>query len=205
MSTKLTLRANSVSRIHHPYIVWDDFLTSEEISAITNYCDSAGVAPATVFDNDTNSVADSIRKSDAMLHSPTNANIWIFEKLKSIAEFINDDFFRYDLTGFEFFQYAVYDGAGSNYNFHMDMAMGENIPEHLYQARKLSFSLILSDTTEYTGGEFEIKMSEQSTITVEQRLGRIIAFPSFMLHRVAPLVSGKRKSIVFWVLGPKFK
>jgi PKHD-type hydroxylase len=164
-----------------------------------------GVSPATVFVNDSNGVSDTIRKSDAMLHSPNDNNLWIFEKLKSIAEFINDDFFRYDLTGFEFFQYAVYDGAGSNYNFHMDMAMGENIPEHLHQARKLSFSLVLSDTSEYQGGEFEIKMSEQSTLTVPQQLGRVIAFPSFMLHRVAPLKSGKRKSIVFWVLGPKFK
>lgn len=205
MSTKLTLRANNVSRVQYPYTVWDDFLTSEEISSIISYCDSVGVTPATVFVNDSNSVSDAIRKSHAMLHSPNENNIWIFEKLKSIAEFINDEFFRYDLTGFEFFQYAIYDGAGSNYNFHMDMAMGENIPEHLHQARKLSFSLILSDNLEYEGGEFEIKMSEQSTLTVEQKLGRVIAFPSFMLHRVAPLTSGKRKSIVFWVLGPKFK
>ena len=87
----------------------------------------------------------------------------------------------------------------------MDMAMGENIPEHLHQARKLSFSLVLSDSTEYSGGDFEIKMSEQSTITIEQKIGRVIVFPSFMIHRVAPLLTGKRKSIVFWVLGPKFK
>jgi PKHD-type hydroxylase len=33
----------------------------------------------------------------------------------------------------------------------------------------------------------------------------MIIFPSFMIHRVAPVTKGKRKSVVVWVTGPKFK
>ena len=40
---------------------------------------------------------------------------------------------------------------------------------------------------------------------VQQKLGRLLAFPSHMLHRVTPVTKGIRKSLVFWVIGPKFK
>jgi PKHD-type hydroxylase len=76
-------------------------------------------------------------------------------------------------------------------------------PEQLLP-RKLSFSLILSNPDEYTGGDFEILISRKSD-SVTQTRGRVIAFPSFIMHRVSPLTSGVRKSIVFWALGPKFK
>jgi PKHD-type hydroxylase len=35
--------------------------------------------------------------------------------------------------------------------------------------------------------------------------GSIMFFPSFLLHRVAEVTEGKRKSLVGWVTGPKFR
>jgi PKHD-type hydroxylase len=35
--------------------------------------------------------------------------------------------------------------------------------------------------------------------------GAIIAFPSFFLHRVTPIVSGVRKALVIWATGPAFR
>ena len=45
---------------------------------------------------------------------------------------------------------------------------------------------------------------EEEAETVPFPRGRIIAFPSFMIHRVTPVVEGIRRSIVVWVTGPKF-
>jgi PKHD-type hydroxylase len=70
--------------------------------------------------------------------------------------------------------------------------------------RKLSFSLILSDSSEYEGGDFEI-LHGSFPDKLEQKRGRILAFPSYIVHRVTPIISGSRRSIVFWALGPKFK
>ena len=39
----------------------------------------------------------------------------------------------------------------------------------------------------------------------ETRRGTIIAFPSYVLHRVSPTESGVRKSLVIWVSGPEFR
>jgi PKHD-type hydroxylase len=35
--------------------------------------------------------------------------------------------------------------------------------------------------------------------------GTVIAFPSFIPHRVTELTSGVRKSLVGWIEGPKFR
>jgi len=42
-------------------------------------------------------------------------------------------------------------------------------------------------------------------LKMEQLKGRVLAFPSFMIHGVAPVTKGKRESVVVWVEGPKFK
>jgi PKHD-type hydroxylase len=86
------------------------------------------------------------------------------------------------------------------------MAFGPVSVDELKTPRKLSFSLIMSDNAEYQGGEFEIINNDVKTpIIVPQQKGRVIAFPSYITHRVTPLISGVRKSIVVWALGPKFK
>jgi len=35
--------------------------------------------------------------------------------------------------------------------------------------------------------------------------GALIAFPSYVLHRVTPIESGTAKSLVIWVNGPQFR
>ena len=39
----------------------------------------------------------------------------------------------------------------------------------------------------------------------EKARGALIVFPSFVLHRVVPVTSGIRKSLVVWVAGPEFR
>ena len=36
-------------------------------------------------------------------------------------------------------------------------------------------------------------------------MGTVIAFPSYVLHRVTPIESGTRKALVIWVAGPEFR
>jgi PKHD-type hydroxylase len=71
--------------------------------------------------------------------------------------------------------------------------------------RKLSMSLLLSDPSEFEGGEFEVKTDSDIPINLEQKRGRAWFFPSWALHRVTPVTKGVRKSLVLWVGGPPFK
>jgi PKHD-type hydroxylase len=89
----------------------------------------------------------------------------------------------------------------------MDTIMGKNVPADMNEIRKLSITMCVNEPgEEYEGGEFQINNGqEKDAETIPTKKGRMIIFPSFMIHRVAPVTKGKRKSVVVWVTGPKFK
>jgi PKHD-type hydroxylase len=41
--------------------------------------------------------------------------------------------------------------------------------------------------------------------TAPKTRGTLIAFPSYVLHRVTPIISGTRKAVVVWTTGPRFR
>ena len=87
-----------------------------------------------------------------------------------------------------------------------------NDPNSHGKIRKLSVTLSLSDETEYEGGDFEFDFrcsddgSNQPQVCKEIRpKGSIVVFPSFVWHRVKPVISGTRYSLVMWNLGQPWK
>ena len=60
---------------------------------------------------------------------------------------------------------------------------------------------------EYTGGDLEFADFDDSTqrFTVPKSRGTVIVFDSRTPHRVSPIKSGVRKSLVGWVVGPRWK
>ena len=119
---------------------------------------------------------------------------------------MNDQFYNFELNGYESFQYTEYDEKYKGaYGYHIDMLTSNSDIPNMRETRKLSVVIFLSDIGSYEGGQFTIKIDENSEITIEQKKGRMIFFPSFFLHKVHPLTKGTRKSIVIWVEGPKFK
>ena len=71
--------------------------------------------------------------------------------------------------------------------------------------RKLSLSMLLSDPSEFEGGEFQVKTDDDNVKQLETVKGRAWFFPSYTLHRVAPVTKGVRRSLVLWVGGPPFR
>jgi PKHD-type hydroxylase len=71
----------------------------------------------------------------------------------------------------------------------------------------LSITLLLNEPgIDFEGGNFEINKGSPTEVDiVDMKKGMLIAFPSFLIHRVAPVTKGTRKSIVIWVQGPKFR
>ena len=74
----------------------------------------------------------------------------------------------------------------------------------------------LTDGSEYKGGELEfdfrnydphIRYESKHRIQCKEILpkGSIIFFPSFVWHRVKPVTSGTRYSLVVWHLGRPFR
>lgn len=203
---KLSSQPDILGHVIYPYVFWDDFMSQDLIKQTIDYCDAHGTGSSYII-NEHGQEAEvlSVRNSKIQMHRFDEKTAFMFDKFLDIATHINNNFYNFDLLGFDHFQYTVYDQVGSHYDFHTDTIFGENIPLEMKLTRKLSFSLVLSDCDEYKGGDLELFVNGGDAVKVEQKKGRIIAFPSFMMHRVSPIIKGCRKSIVFWALGPKFR
>jgi PKHD-type hydroxylase len=62
----------------------------------------------------------------------------------------------------------------------------------------------LSDETDYDGGILQLNVGHQ-LLEVPKLKGSLSIFPSYLLHRVTPVVTGVRKSLVSWVSGPNLR
>ena len=206
------MRYNTISnepfvrhRITFPYCYLDNAFSEEELILIEEYCDK--------FERIDGGVGggggiNSIRKSKVKFFEKHEHSelIFLFNKLNNAIWNLNGQYYNFDLNGYSFIQYTTYNGEElSEYGYHIDMHTGIGNTDDNVDTRKLSLSLILSDSKSYGGGEFKMMLSEIGENEIEQKRGRIILFPSFFLHKVCPVTNGIRKSIVAWVEGPKFK
>ena len=70
--------------------------------------------------------------------------------------------------------------------------------------RKISMTCLLSDPSEFTGGDLLFsEMGEKKPLQLKQ--GQAIFFASFLRHKVAPVKKGIRRSLVMWFGGTPFK
>jgi len=169
------------------------------INNIKNYVSSStNLAPATTGID--GQLRLSIRNC---LSSNIEDTYWIVRLLESYILEVNKKLFRYDLNGWhDSLQYLFYDGKGAGYKWHSDI--GAEPTET--GIRKLSLVLGLSDINEYEGGELQIILDGRTDMeTIKLGLGECVIFPSSTIHRVRPLKSGRRETIVGWYAGPDFR
>ncbi len=122
---------------------------------------------------------------------------WLTAAMLDVMRNVNRAYFDFDLDGFaEPLQYTVY-GPEDHYGWHMDK--GPKTPSR----RKLSFTLQLSDPSEYEGGDLEIQAGAD-VLKMPKERGQLVVFPSWILHRVTPVTKGVRRSLVAWASGPSF-
>ncbi|MEQ8320276.1 MAG: 2OG-Fe(II) oxygenase [Rhodospirillales bacterium] len=139
-----------------------------------------------------------VRQSALVWLPEEEAFDWVAQRITRLAGDANRDVFRYALDGFEEqLQLALY-GPGHYYNWHIDRGRGA-----VAGRRKLTLSVQLSDPADYVGGELELNADGHPfQVPVDQ--GAMVVFPAHTLHRVAPVVSGNRLSLVSWIHGPDF-
>ena len=206
-----SLSNNPVERtvVTYSHVKWQNSFTTEELDKIIAYCDSVGTERAKIIGTDENDIPaiEKKRRSDIKFHPRNENTAWIFDRLNRIIGQINNEFYNFDLNGFVAFQYASYNSVEKGtFHWHMDMHLDrKTLPPGMIEPRKLSLSLLLNEPTEFRGGEFQINLGDESQAeTIEFDRGTMVAFPSYIIHRVAPVYEGIKKALVVWVTGPKF-
>ncbi|HWE01976.1 MAG TPA: 2OG-Fe(II) oxygenase [Tepidisphaeraceae bacterium] len=123
---------------------------------------------------------------------------WIFQRLTAAVMECNKSLYNFQLAGFmEGLRIDEYQ-AGSFYDWHQDFGYREQ------SIRKISLIAQLTEPSQYQGGDVEFFSGRGPQKAVRAR-GAILLFPSFVLHRVAPMTAGTRHALVGWVAGPPFR
>jgi len=199
MSSYFFAPSPDLSTQEQTFTTWENGFSDSQISDIIQIGDSLIPKNAKIGGSQENDDISEIRKSKTSWIQLNNETSWLYDSLAYIVRQLNGQFYDFDLDGFvEDFQYTVYDGGGDHYSWHIDKGTSTISP------RKLSIVLQLTDPSEYEGGDLEFYVAPKPSVAKKQK-GLIYAFPSWMLHRVTPVTSGIRRSLVVWAAGPKFK
>tara|TARA_X000000368_G_scaffold400948_1_gene373322 strand:- start:62 stop:685 length:624 start_codon:yes stop_codon:yes gene_type:complete len=167
--------------------------------------------PNTIGEKDIKDVSKKRKSNVVWMDDP-----WIYKEIHPLVHAANQNAgwnFQWDFSeSCQFTKYKLnqfYDWHCDSWNKPYDKP---NEPNSHGKIRKLSVTVSLSDETEYEGGDFEFDFrsaddgSNQPQICKEIKpKGSVVVFPSFVWHRVKPVISGTRYSLVMWNLGQPWK
>jgi len=124
----------------------------------------------------------------------------MYKRIELVMNQVNGNHFGYEgmqLT--EPAQFTEYPKGGF-YDWHMD---AEVSGIHEPPVRKISMTILLSNQSEFEGGDLEFMSEGNKPPALVQ--GQAIFFCSWIRHRVVKVKKGIRRSLVMWFGGPPFK
>jgi predicted 2-oxoglutarate/Fe(II)-dependent dioxygenase YbiX len=187
------------SKTFHFWAYLNNVFSVEECEFIKSIGNNLQIDNGTIVGKDGKTLDTNVRKNlISWFDSSQPEHQWIFQRCTDAVITLNRQFWNFDLDYIESLQYTIYDQAGDGYRDHIDTL--HDTPHY----RKLSFSIQLDDPETYKGADLMLNIGTEKTPTGSFQ-GTMTCFPSLILHNVTPLVSGKRRSLVGWVCGPKFK
>lgn len=170
-------------------------LSDIEIEKIYTKTNSLSLEASTILTgSETN-----IRKSlVSWLLKEDKENDWLYDKLIDFAYYVNKELWNFDINFLvDDIQYSQYLSDSNHYDYHLDLGPG------MLSLRKISIVVQLSDSNDYEGGDLQI-LKGKNPINLPRDKGSVFLFPSFLLHRVTPVTSGQRDSLVLWLCGKSF-
>ncbi len=180
------------------YVWLTNYFTEEEVARVRALWDDELIIDAGVNKAGTDHKDEDLRKSKVMFIDTQKEKDWIYDKLSQACLQINTNRFKFDITGFQTqLQLANYT-EGDFFEWHMDYGAGD------ISNRKLSITVQLSDPEEYEGGDLQFMINHKA-VSAPKTKGTAIVFPSYAMHRVLPVTSGSRKSIVGWIAGQPYR
>lgn len=135
---------------------------------------------------------EAFRKSDIYFPAPQEA----YRTFNIIQSLIIQEYAgkKLDVSNISEMQFVLYP-IGGKFDWHQDI-LGFRPGE--IRTRGLTFSMNLSDSDEYDGGNLTLKLPEDKTMNLSREKGSWIIFPSFIRHRVDEVTRGSREAMVTW-------
>ena len=162
--------------------------------------------PRTIKGCTTGNKIDTKWRNSKVAHLPyTDEYQWIYDRMMVAGSKINQESYRYKLTGtHDEINFIVYN-KGEHFNcWHLDKHPGGYCPG---LSRKLNCIVQLSDPDTYEGGEFQVWNgdNDEPIITAPKDQGFMLACSTFTWHRATPVTKGQRCTLVLHLSGPPFE
>lgn len=117
------------------------------------------------------------------------------------VDVINKRYFGFDVYNpldHDVYNYNEYNQSNS-YAYHLDAS-------EMHSAYDVKLTAILNISTEpHEGGDFFLFDGSEISVPEIKQPGTILVFPSFMVHQVTPVLTGTRKTLSSWFMGPKWR
>ena len=184
------------------YYWFEEGFTSEELSLLEQQVQEIP-SQAGVTESGNQDEGEGLESRNSMIKWVpfSDETKWIYDKIGMLAKTANDEMFHFDIHNMpENIQYTEYYGTNKgHYDWHMDIGT-----EGFMKFRKISVTVQLSDSDDYTGGDLQLWSGGQYPSTAPRGKGNVVIFPSFLMHRVTPVTTGTRKSFVLWLGGDHY-
>lgn len=176
--------------------IYDDNVCEKIISVVKKRNFSWGLTVDNKEQSRKNKIAW-VKKDDAELN-------FLFNDMWALIGNVNAEHFRVNILELPEIQIAEYHSKYNGfYDTHPDVDFLSHNQHNGYQ-RKISFTIQLSNSKNYDGGDFyfsDDNMMHPNYDEVRQQ-GTVLLFPSFLPHGVKKVTRGVRYSIVGWFEGP---
>lgn len=186
--------------IGKPFIVHPKLFTADECDLVNQYFDSLQSVIGWVGEKDGEYLQPkeihTLRKCVVTYAENNDASRWFHSKIESHTDLLNAQYWRCEVADYsQPIRRMSYGPTDHFKSWHPDYGMGQTA------YRKLTTVVLLDDPSEFTGGDFEVACWG----VVPLQKGDSITFPTYIYHRVTPVLSGLRRSLVHRAIGPRFK
>ena len=178
------------------YYCWNDVISSNDIKEINSL-----VKKHREDKEEDKTLKANVSKTSTVYHIKFK---YLKNLLKNaVSSIITGNRYNYGFDIFEFddedkLNFNIYE-KNQEYDWHRDVDNSKFVDV------KLTALINVSDQ-KFTGGEFFLLNHKEPTLVSElNKLGSMIIFNSFILHKVKPVLKGTRKTLTIFIKGPSFK
>lgn len=199
MSLSYTTPDDTNDKQSECFMIYENLFSDEECDDILEHCLSLPEAEGLVGRPVVGYVTDyDLRKCGVTYLPRLKDNLWFLERCEQALTHANDSYWRFDVKDFsQPARLMTYHENDHFQSWHQDNGPG------LTRHRKLTIVVQLDHQTAYEGGQFE--MAGRHLPNTYGPRGSAIVFPSYQQHRVSPITSGLRRSLVHRAIGPSFR
>jgi PKHD-type hydroxylase len=144
------------------------------------------------------SVYDNKDLRDSKQVNVSKDNVFV-NKVREVATFANENYFNINISKYCSENHFIQYDSGGKFEQHNDIIWTDDVKDFTKKPiRKLSCITLLND--DFTGGKLAL-WHKGTRYSFEFNAGDIAFFPSYIQHKVDPVESGIRYSLVSWSYG----